>query len=135
MGNRSTSSEVENRVSEVCVLLLEGKTRTQILKKCAKWKTTNRQIDSYIAEAKAEIREINEITREDALAFVSSNLVDIYLRAKLDGNIGEARKILMDFAKVKGLEQTTINHTINNRPLKDMSDVELLNKLDESNDE
>lgn len=126
---RANSAETEKRITDVEEWLLQGLTRSQVLKRAKGWGVCDRQIDDYIATAKDAIKEINAANRDENMGLITTNLWDLFRFQRLN-DPGEARKILMDIAKLRGLEETTIQHFVNERPLIDVSDEELDKILD-----
>jgi len=122
---RSSQVRLEHRVTEVQKALLNGHTRSAILEQFKSWEVSDRQIDTYIKQATDNIREINGIRREDNLATIVSNQWELFRSLKNDNQLGEARKVLMDIARLRGLDEQTIQHFVNERPLKDIPDTEL----------
>ena len=123
---KSTNAEVNQRVAEIQDLILQGYTRSHILQYGSKWKVSDRQIDDYLGQAKMALKEINQATIGDNQAIIINGLWGLFRAARADGNIAEQHKILMSIAKLKGLEQQTINHVIEDkRQLQDLSDSEL----------
>lgn len=126
---KSTQAEYNQRVAEVQVLLLEGRTRAFIIQYGAKWKVVDRQVDDYISEANFIIKEINNVTLQENLSLITTNLWNLYRSSLSSGNISEANKILMNIAKLRGLNENTINLTLQDkREHQDLSD-EALDKL------
>lgn len=129
---RATALESQERVLEIQGFLLSGRTRTQILASCKKWRVSDRQVDNYIAAAWKVIKEINERQYEENLSIVSSHLWDIFAesRAIKDGHL--SLKILTQIAKVQGLEKFNFNHHVfDERPLQGESDEALDNLIGE----
>ena len=123
---QSTKAELSQRLTEVQSLILQGYTRHAILQYGSKWNLSDRQIDDYIAQATALIKEINQASIQDNLAVITSNLWDTFRSAKADKNLSEQHKVLMSIAKIKGLDLHTINHIIEDkRELENVSDDEL----------
>jgi hypothetical protein len=131
---RANSAEHEKRVTDVESWLLDGLTRTQVLKKAKGWGVTDRQVDDYIAEAKGVIKEINLADRDENMSLVTKNLWDLYRFQRIN-DPGEARKILMDIAELRGLKETTIQHFVNERPLQQIEDDLLEGSLTADDDE
>lgn len=135
MANKSTKAQIEQRLKEVQELLLDGRTRSFIVQYGSKWQVSDRQIDDYIAQATAIIKEINLASVQDNLALITANQWTLYRKAITDNNIPVARQLLMDLAKLRGLDQATINHIIEDkRELSDLSNADL-EKLLEGTDE
>lgn len=131
MAKKSTKAEFNQRLTEVQNLLLSGFTRSQIVHYGSKWKVVDRQIDEYISQATAIIKEHNSATIQDNMAIITSNLWDQFRQAKQEKNISECHKILMSLAKLKGLDQMTVNHIIEDkRELADLSDEDLERMLE-----
>lgn len=126
MGNKSTEAEIDLRVSEVQDLLLNGETRHKIVRFGSKWGISARQIDDYIAAARERIKEINATSLQENMALVTTNLWRIFRASVIEGDLAEANKALMNLAKVKGLENYTVTHVIEDkRELADLPDAEL----------
>lgn len=135
MAIKSTKAQIEQRLKEVQELLLDGRTRSFIVQYGSKWQVSDRQIDDYIAQATAIIKEINLASVQDNLALITANQWTLYRKAITDNNIPVARQLLMDLAKLRGLDQATINHIIEDkRELSDLSNADL-EKLLEGPDE
>lgn len=135
MAKKSTKAEIDQRLKEVQELLLEGRTRSYIVQYGSKWQVVDRQIDDYIAQATALIKEINLASVQDNLALITANQWTLYRTAIKDNNIPVARQLLMDLAKLRGLDQATINHVIEDkRELADLSNADL-EKMLEGSDE
>lgn len=125
-GTRATKAEQIQRVSEIQGLLLQGYTRSYLLQYSAKWGIAERQVDNYIAEANINIKEVSKAGLENDLAILLSAMWDTFRTAKVAGNIGEMRQSLMAIAKLKGMDETKVNHIIDDkRELAGMSDAEL----------
>ncbi len=123
--NRSTDASMEERITIVQDLLLCGLTRSEILKECSTWKLSERQMDTYISKATATIKEINAVERDDNMAAITTNLWRLFRKNRDFGDLDKAEKNLMNIAKLKGLEETTINHIVKERPLLEIPDEEL----------
>lgn len=124
---KATKAEVIQRVSEVQALLLQGYTRSHIVQYGANsWNLAERQIDDYIAMARVNIQEVSMAGLKDDLATIISAMWDTFRRAVIQNNVGEQRQTLMAIAKLKGLDETRINHVIDDkRQLAGLSDQEL----------
>lgn len=125
---KSTKAEVDQRVTEIQTLLLQGQTRSFIQRyaKNQQWGVGEDQVDKYMTQATQIIKEINLATVQDNMALISSNLWDLYRKASKDSNLSEQHKILMSIAKLKGLDQYTVNHIIQDeREHASLSDEEL----------
>lgn len=123
--SKGTNAEVSQRVLEVQGLLLEGRTRHFILQYSAKWQLEERQVDNYIAQATALIKEINSLSAADNLALITMNQWTLFRNAVRDGEGEQARKILMDIAKVRGLGQDITHIIEDKRDLAELSDSAL----------
>ena len=123
---KSTNAELNQRVSEVQQLQLEGRTRSYILQYGSKWNVSVRQIDDYISHATTITKEVNLATLQDNTGVIINNLWTLYRTANSSGDIKNAHSVLMSIAKIKGLDQQTINHIIEDkRDLEDLSDSDL----------
>lgn len=132
---QSTQAEVDLRVSEIQSLILQGYTRAYLLQYGSKWVISDRQIDDYISKATTAIKEINQASVQDNMAIITSNLWDAFRTAKQEKNLSEQHKILMSIAKLKGLDQMTVNHIIEDkRDLESLTDEELGRILEGTNE-
>jgi len=121
-----TGADHIRKVCGVADLLLEGRTRSYILEFVeATYKLKRGSADELIAEATKRIQEINMNTLETNLATITNNQWDLYRKAVKEGNLTVARQLLMDMAKLRGLESSNINVVIEKRELQEMSDEEL----------
>lgn len=133
---KSTKAQVNQRVSEVQALLLQGLTRSYILRYASKWKVSDRQVDDYIRMATEMIKEVNTATLQDNMGVITANLWGLFRTARTANNVAEAHKILVSIAKLKGLDQSIVNHIIEDkRELADMSDQELDTILNQANND
>lgn len=83
-------------------------------------------VDEYIAQANENIKEVSKAGLQNDLAILVSAMWDTFRRAVIANNVGEQRQTLMAIAKLKGLDETRINHVIeDNRQLSGLSDTEL----------
>jgi hypothetical protein len=130
---KSTKQELATRVGEILLLLANGYTRSYIMQYSSKWNICDRQVDDYIAMANKELKEINALTVQDNLAIITHNLWDVFREARKANNLAEQHKVLVSIAKLKGLEQHTVNHIIEDkRELSGITDAELDNMLQQA---
>lgn len=127
MAKRSDFIELSQRVGEVVQLKLDGFTRTHIQEYGqAKWGVVTSTVDNYIALANDRLEEINEANIQQHLSTISTNLWDLYRKAAKLNLISEQHKILMSIAKLRGLDQITVKHIVDDkRDHATMSDDEL----------
>ena len=120
-----TNAEHQARVTKVQGMLLDGHSRSYIIEATEAWDVSSRTIDEYISKAKETIEEINKKQREENMAVVISNLWSLFRSTKTRAEFSDAHKILMSIAKLAGLEETVIHHTVSERPLAEASTKEL----------
>lgn len=128
---KSTDAEFDLRVTQVQDLLLKGFTRSQVIRECSTWKVGDRQIENYIMEARNLIREQNAVERDDNMATITANYWELFRFAKATGDTQEAHKLLNSIAKLKGLDEQTINHVMKTHDPLALSDEELEDALEE----
>jgi len=123
---KATVSDYNQRLADVQLLLLEGRTRTYIHSIItARYNVGFAMVDKYMGEASVIIKESNLVTIQENLATVTANLWDLYRKTAKD-NLSEAHKVLMSIAKLRGLNENTVNLVIEDkRELSEMSDDEL----------
>lgn len=109
---KSDKTQVIQRVSEIKALKLQGQTRSDIQRYATNqgWGVGVDQVDKYIGLATAEIQEIAQADAQADISLILRNLWDIINANKIN-NPAVARQALMDIAKLRGMDQITINHT------------------------
>lgn len=119
-------AESHTREKLIAELLLEGRTRSYITEYCEeRFKIKHGAADDLINKATKRIQEINMNTLETNLATITNNQWDLYRKAVKEGNLSVARAVLMDMAKLRGLDSSNINVVIEKREHQDLSDEEL----------
>lgn len=120
---KATKADIVLRVKEVQTLLLNGYTKSDIVQHGQKWKLSVSQIETYIAKATEIIQEINQRSSEQDVALLTAAMWDTFRLARASNNLTEMRQTLVAIAKFKGLEETRVNHVIEDkRNLIDVSD-------------
>jgi hypothetical protein len=72
------------------------------------------------------IKEINKVTLEENMALITNELWELVRTAKISGDGNLVAKGLAQLAKIKGLEELTINHVVKDkRELSDANDEDL----------
>ncbi len=125
MTNRSTKAELDQRITDIQMLILDGHTRSHILQFGSVWKISERQIDDYIKTATDRIKESNKVSVQENLSIVTAQLWSLFRQARAVSNISEQRQILMSLAKLKGLDQQKLKPEIELTGLEHLSDEEL----------
>lgn len=122
--SKSTKVAIKTRIAQVRELLLSGHTRSHILELGKEnWDLADRQIDEYIQKATLEIEEVNKASAENMMACITSDLWILY-RNNFRTNPGLARGILLDIARLRGLDKLEL--TVNlKREHKDATEEEL----------
>lgn len=83
---RSTNAAREYRISAVYQLLVDGKSRWDIVQYCAnEWNIGARQADNYIKQAREKIEQDCSISRQDLLAETIAGLRQIRNKAESKG--------------------------------------------------
>lgn len=94
-GQRATDAEVEGRIGIIYTLLLNGLRRREILQYVSKneWGISNRQVDEYIQEATAQLREKRTETLEEEREISLKRHDDLYFRAIKAGALRAAIQV------------------------------------------
>lgn len=117
---------VTARIKEVKEWLLLGYTRSEVLQLSSKFKVSDRMVDEYIKQARDQIREVNQLETKDMLDELVASQRVLYRAAIATKDLKLARQILMDIAKLRGLDQTTVNVNVQrDEDLMKMSDDDL----------
>ena len=102
---RSTAAETELRCNTVYGLLVEGKSRGEIVQFGTKtWKVSDRQIDDYIQRARIKIEEDCKLTRPQFLAEALVGLRSIRQQAERRGQLQVAINALNLSARLVGMD-------------------------------
>ena len=109
---KSTNAEIIQRLSEIKDLLLSGQTRSDIQRYATNqnWGVGPDQVDKYMSQATKEIQEVAQADATTDISVLIRNLWDLVNKNK-STNPNVARQALMDIAKLRGMDQTTVNHT------------------------
>lgn len=123
---------IEYRVKQIKEWLLNGYTTSSILRKPAvkEWGCCKRTIESYVAKAYAEIKEINKISLKVNLAIITDRYWKTYRKAVKIKDVGEQTRILNAIAKIRGLDKIPPEE-IDPDDDEEMSDEEVDDILDE----
>jgi hypothetical protein len=111
-------------------MILNGYTRKDIIAhgESLKWGVNHRKIDAYIILAKELLCELNKVSASENLAMITQNLWSLY--RKNTTNPEFCRKVLMDIAKLRGLDQIKVV-VDDRRDFKDLPDDALDKYLEE----
>ena len=105
VAKKSTKSEKEFRVQAVYGLLVDGKSRTDIVQFCAEtWEIQERQSDQYIADARARLEADCQITREALLAEALAGYRSIRQQAERRGQLMVAKSCLDATLDIVGIK-------------------------------
>ncbi|NJO18763.1 MAG: hypothetical protein HC838_00055 [Spirulinaceae cyanobacterium RM2_2_10] len=137
-----TRGAYETRIQEFYKLLLEGKSRPELIEYAGKkWGIKRAATDQIIQSASKMIRADIEASREQEFASILKQQKDLYERILEDRptskegqglpNYGAARQVLMDRAKLMGLEKQKVVHSFqeSDDEFSGMSDTELDREL------
>ena len=105
MAKKSTKSEKEFRVQAVYSLLVDGKSRTDIVQFVAEnWEVGERQADNYIADARVRLEQDCQITREALLAEALAGYRSIRQQAERRGQLMVAKSCLDATLDIVGIK-------------------------------
>ena len=105
MAKKSTISEKEFRVQAVYGLLVDGRSRSDILQYCAEtWDIKERQGDQYIANARERLAADCQITREALLAEALAGYRSIRQQAERRGQLMVAKSCLDATLDIVGIK-------------------------------
>lgn len=124
---KSLGVQKEDKANTIYKMLLDQASRTEILEYSRNtWGLQRSSTDLLIAAATKMLKDDLNKTRSTSLAIYITSLRDLYKTALKQGNLQVARQTVMDQAKLLGLDQSTINHVIEDkRDLEDATDAEL----------
>jgi len=122
-----TNAVGRQRVISITQMLQLFYTRKQIIQNVSEpWNISERQIDFYIRRATNVILEMNKNTIEQNQATILSAQAALFRTCIKEKNASTARQILMDMAKIRGLDQATLTvNVLRDKDLMNLSDDEL----------
>ena len=105
MAKKATFAETEFRTNTVYGLLVDGRSRSDIIQFVAEnWQLTERQADNYIKKARAKIEQDCELTRPQFLAEALAGLRSIRGQAERRGQMQVAINAIRLQAELVGLD-------------------------------
>lgn len=106
MGKKATFAETELRTNTVYGLLVDGRSRSEIIQFVAEnWKLTERQADNYIKKARDKIEQDCELSRPQFLAEALAGLRSIRGQAERRGQMQVAINAIRLQAELIGLTE------------------------------
>jgi len=109
---KSNQITLQQRVSKVAELLLNGVSRVDIVQYASKkWKVTDRQADTYIAKAKDEIESSISRKVEFNYAKAERRFEDILRKALERGDLRTALTTTKEIATLQGLYKTQMEQS------------------------
>lgn len=129
---KANATEMEIRVEKVLNHILMGRGRPWIVRFAAKeWGLASRMVDELMARARDEMKAINAGNREETIEQIISNYWLLYRQAMHKQDHYLALSVLKEVARVKGLNQDMVVHTIDDkRETKDVEDADLEKALE-----
>ena len=107
-GKRATRTERDNRLSQICALILLGWRSTQITRYAsAEWSLTVRQCEWYVSEARRQMEREFSALHEWTLAEHVALRRDMRRRAAKSGDLRMELEAARDEAKLLGLYPAT----------------------------
>lgn len=129
---KPTKIEYTDRVKEIYHMLLDGKYRPEIQEFASKkWDLSRAAIDNMMKAASDIMRDDLEKSREAMLVDILRKQEKIYHETMINQNHAVARQVLMDKAKLIGVEKSRVVHSIEaDEEILKMNDDELSEILD-----
>ena len=104
MAKKSTNAEAQFRTNTVYGLLVDGRSRADIIQFAAEnWQISDRQADTYIQKARVKIEQDCELSRPQFLAEALAGLRSIRQQAERRGQMQVAINALRLQAELVGL--------------------------------
>jgi hypothetical protein len=101
---KATNAESEFRTNTIYGLLVDGRSRADIVRFCAEnWQIGDRQVDNYLQKARALIEKDCELSRPQFLAEALAGLRSIRMQAEKRGQMQVAINALRLQAELIGL--------------------------------
>ena len=105
VAKKSTKSEKEFRVAAIYGMLVDGRSRTDILQYSAEtWQVSERTGDQYIADARKRLEQDCQITREHLLAEALAGYRSIRQQAERRGQLMVAKSCLDATLDIVGIK-------------------------------
>ena len=105
---KSDSSEMEKRVNQIYLLILQGFQRKQIIQFCSEnYKIGERQTDEYLFKAREIIKSNIETDTSSKKNELLNQYYDLYRKNYEEEDYRECRNILKDIGAIFGVEAMT----------------------------
>lgn len=122
--SKATDAEITLRIRAVTRLVLHNRGRAFIIRYASeKWGLSERWTEEMISRANDEILKENKTDIVKTKTLIIRNQWDIFYKAIKTKNLFLARQMLLDIAKIEGLEKATL--VIEDRALADLTEDEL----------
>ena len=105
---KSNSYEKEKRIDLICEMLIKGLTRSQMLQYVSKktdWNLSDRQVDTYISEAKEKIKN-SENDKVFEIKKAKMRLEKLYQKNESIEDYKECRALIESMAKLFGWNES-----------------------------
>lgn len=124
---KPTFAEREQRLKIVHKMLLDGKSRPDIMEYCSKnYNLKRAATDNLIQECTHEIEQDFKAVKGGRIAGLFNKLSDVYGRSLEMDNLAVARQVIMDEAKLLGADNHAKTHIIDDkRELSETNDDDL----------
>lgn len=106
MTKKSDAATIDRRVDHIVELILAGKSTSNIMRDVSvkRWNITTRQVSSYIARAREEIRARGEFDKVDEFGKAIARREAVYREAMTKGDLATARAVIADICKQFGID-------------------------------
>ena len=105
---KSNSFEKEKRIDLICEMIIKGLTRSQMIQYVSKktdWNVSDRQVDTYISEAKEKIKN-SENDKGFEIKKAKMRLEKLYQKNESVEDYKECRAIIESMAKLFGWNES-----------------------------
>lgn len=125
--HKSDSSEMEKRINQIYLLILQGFQRKQIIQFCSEnYKIGERQVDEYLLKAREIIKSNIDTDTAGKKNELLNQYYDLYRKNYEEEDFKECRNILKDIGSIFGVEaMTKIDLTTNGKTITPPQEVKI----------
>ncbi len=125
--HKSDSSEMEKRINQIYLLILQGFQRKQIIQFCSEnYKIGERQVDEYLLKAREIIKSNIDTDTAGKKNELLNQYYDLYRKNYEEEDFKECRNILKDIGSIFGVEaMTKIDLTTNGKTITQPQEVKI----------
>lgn len=118
MARKVPQLQIEQRIEEVFIMLVNGATNAEVVRFCAeKWNLAERQTENYIARARKRFHDLAAFDRPEQIGTAIARYQDLYKRNLRVQDYKAAASVQEKLCKLLGLEAPTVTKAEHTGPV------------------